>query len=232
MLSPAIINDFLGRGRVINVGFLLSLKTIFREITGNVHEEWTSKDILVVANLSVKFFILYKIWMDSRSLSFHGSCITHNLILIIVTRASFDFGEYVFVNHVESYDFKLPIRFPSLICCIWSNQNNDILICDYKVGVSSSVFNFSYKLFIGKHVIGIVIPIASIVWVLMKKCFIFLPFHGKWEVIFSRFWFMTQRFYNSLFQGRLCVITLPKCWLLNLLELIYLKLLFMVMKNI
>lgn len=101
--------------------------------------------------------------MDSRSLSFHGSCITHNLILIIVTRASFDFGEYVFVNHVESYDFKLPIRFPSLICCIWSNQNNDILICDYKVGVASSVFNFSYKLFIGKHVIGIVIPIASIV---------------------------------------------------------------------
>lgn len=39
MLSPAIINDFLGRGRVINVGFLLSLKTIFREITDNVHEE-------------------------------------------------------------------------------------------------------------------------------------------------------------------------------------------------
>lgn len=70
---------------------------------------------------------------------------------------------YQFVNHVESYVVKLPFAFSFLICGILNTQKNDILTSYDKISVASSVLNFSYKLFVQKHVNNIEIPIIVLV---------------------------------------------------------------------
>lgn len=52
------INDYLGRGSLIIDGHLHPLKTVSREIIGNVYEDLPSKDLLVAANMNVKYVIL------------------------------------------------------------------------------------------------------------------------------------------------------------------------------
>lgn len=60
-LSPTIINNYLGSGRLINGDCILSMKTIAQEITENIHDDWSAKGLLIASNLSVKYVVLYKI---------------------------------------------------------------------------------------------------------------------------------------------------------------------------
>lgn len=95
--SSAIINDYLGRGRLITVDRVSSLKTIVKEITGNVHDDWPSKGLLVALNLSVKYTILYKIGVAKWAPSYSGSCFTPilaSLLYQIGTMALFSFCVY------------------------------------------------------------------------------------------------------------------------------------------
>lgn len=58
---------------------------------------------------------------------------------------------------VESYSINFPICFLSLICGILSNKTIDIVTCDDNIGASPRVLNSSYKLFVRKHVVDIMI---------------------------------------------------------------------------
>lgn len=61
------------------------------------------------------------------------------------------------MKHDESSAVKLPIGFPFLICGILANQKKDIMTSDEEVGVVSCVLNFSYKVFVMKHIVDVVL---------------------------------------------------------------------------
>lgn len=96
---------------------------------------------MLSSNLRSKYVILYKIKLANWDLSYHGSCITPNLVGLLYQVEShvvFYFREYVFeklMKHVEYYVVKLPVGFPSLTCRILSNQKKDIVTSDNEVGV-------------------------------------------------------------------------------------------------
>ncbi|KAI5415039.1 hypothetical protein KIW84_040483 [Lathyrus oleraceus] len=46
--SPSIINEYLGRGRLLTDDHISLMKKIDQEIIGNVHDDWPAKDILNV----------------------------------------------------------------------------------------------------------------------------------------------------------------------------------------
>lgn len=48
---PTIIHDYLSRGILVTTDYVPSLKTIAKEVTRNVHDDWPSKDLLVVQTL-------------------------------------------------------------------------------------------------------------------------------------------------------------------------------------
>lgn len=50
---------------------------------------------------------------------------------------------------------------PYLICVISSSQKNDIVSYDEEIVVAPSMLHFSYKLFVWKHVVDIVINIVA-----------------------------------------------------------------------
>lgn len=118
------------------------MKTITLEINANVYEDWPSKCLLVAANLSVKYVILYKIREGNWNPSSHGSFITHSLVGLLYqigTHDAFYFGEYVFVQyfmHAESYIGNLPIDIIYLIYGIYSNQKNYIVTYGSETGAS------------------------------------------------------------------------------------------------
>lgn len=97
--SPAIINKYLRRGKLITADRIPHLKFITQEITGNVHKDCPCKGLIPTTSLSVKYAILNKIRVSSRCLIKHSSSITPSLFRLsyqIGTRAIFDFGERIF----------------------------------------------------------------------------------------------------------------------------------------
>lgn len=81
-LSPGIINDYLCGERLITTDRVLSLKSIVKEITRNVHDDCPSKDPLVASNLSVKYEIMFNIGVINWDASSHISYITLSLCCI------------------------------------------------------------------------------------------------------------------------------------------------------
>ncbi|XP_050897710.1 uncharacterized protein LOC127104572 [Lathyrus oleraceus] len=75
------------------------------------------------------------------------------------TKSSFDFGSYVFdqtMKHVASYDVKMPITFPSLICGVILSQHPSIFISSDSICKRDPPLSLHYRLFTGKHVPNIV----------------------------------------------------------------------------
>lgn len=66
--------------------------------------------------------------------------------------------------HDESYIGNLHIDILYLICGICSNQKNYIVTYGSETGASRGLLGFSYKLFVGKHVFNITIPIISLIY--------------------------------------------------------------------
>lgn len=62
------------------------------------------------------------------------------------------------IKHVEYFANKLPIGFPALIFGILFNQKNDIVIVEDEISVLLSLLNFSFNIFVGKHVPDIILP--------------------------------------------------------------------------
>lgn len=91
-----------------------------------MYEDWPIKGLLLIASLSVKYEILNKIEVSNRARTNHSLGITSSFarsVYQIGTRASFDFGEYVFeqtMKQVVSFAIKLPLYFPSLFLVYWS----------------------------------------------------------------------------------------------------------------
>lgn len=58
--SLAVINDYLGRGKLIIIDKVPNMKTIAQEITKGTYEDWHHRGLLPITNLSVKYAILNK----------------------------------------------------------------------------------------------------------------------------------------------------------------------------
>ncbi|XP_050875420.1 uncharacterized protein LOC127079051 [Lathyrus oleraceus] len=74
---------------------------------------------------------------------------------VIWTKSSFNFGSYVFdqtMKHVTSYDVKMPIAFPSLICGVILSQHPSILISSNNIGKRDPPLSLHYRIFTRKHV--------------------------------------------------------------------------------
>lgn len=54
----AIINEYMGRRKLITIKKVSPMKIIMQEIVGRVYEDWPSKGLLPTAKLSVKYVIL------------------------------------------------------------------------------------------------------------------------------------------------------------------------------
>lgn len=73
------------------------MPTIVYELSGDDNSVWPNKGLLPSAFLSVKYLVMYMIGIANWAFSTHGftpalAC----LIYEISTRASFDFGEFIF----------------------------------------------------------------------------------------------------------------------------------------
>ena len=123
-VSSSAINDFLGRGKIVTADRLPSLDVIAKELTNDEKKTWPSKGSLPSSDLSAKYSVMYKIGIANWAPSSHGSSIKSDLACLIYqigTRASFDFGEFVFnhlAKHAKSYAVKLLIGslFSCLVC--------------------------------------------------------------------------------------------------------------------
>lgn len=68
-------------------------------VNRSIHDDWSSKGLLIASNLNVKYVILFKIGIPNWTPSSHGSSITPSLARLLYqigTKVAFDFGEYVF----------------------------------------------------------------------------------------------------------------------------------------
>lgn len=74
--SLAIINEYLGRGRLITYDHISSMKTISQESTENVHDNWSAKGLFSASSMSVKYVILNKIGVSNLAPTKHGPSIT------------------------------------------------------------------------------------------------------------------------------------------------------------
>ena len=163
-ISPGVINEFLGRGKIITADRVPSLDIIAQEITGDETKVWPSKGTLPSSDLTAKYFILYRIGIANCAPSSHGSSIKADLARLIYqigTRSSFDFGEFVLdhlAKHAKSFAVKLPIGFPSIITGILLKQNKNILRSTDVAGKRPGVLDFNHKLFEGKHARDLVRP--------------------------------------------------------------------------
>lgn len=82
------------------------------------------------------------------------------MLLKIGTKDAFDICEYAFeqvVKYAKSYTIKHPIGFPSLISRILITQKPYIVYAKDEIIFSSSLLNFTHKLFVGKHIFDIVL---------------------------------------------------------------------------
>lgn len=111
----------------------------------------------------MKDVILQKIGAANWVPTNHTSNIAKRLgkfIYIVGTKSSFDFGSYVFdqtMKHVVAYVAKMPIAFPSLICGVIPSQHPSILISSDSIYKWDPPLSLHYRLFIGKHVLDIVL---------------------------------------------------------------------------
>lgn len=118
-ISPEVINEYLGRGRIIIADRLV--QAIVDELLGCDDKVWPKNGLFPLTYLSAKYYVLYKIGISNWTLSSHGFGVTPalaNLLYQMGTHASFDFGEFILdhlVKHAESYIVKLLIGSPSFI---------------------------------------------------------------------------------------------------------------------
>lgn len=195
-LLHAIIKDYLRRGRLIIFYRVPSLKTIIKEIMGDVNYDWLSKGLLVSLNLSVKCKIIYKIGVANRIPYSYRWGITStlaSLLYYIGTRVALNFRDYAFdqvVKKAKSYEVELPIVFTSLISGILIKQKSDIVIVEDEIGVSPRLLNFSDMLFAEKHVPYIMLSNVHSIdesnLTVDKKHLMWHPCLDLWETTFSR----------------------------------------------
>ncbi|XP_057447863.1 uncharacterized protein LOC130739555 [Lotus japonicus] len=105
-LSPAVINEYLGRNSEAVVEGESDLNEVASVITGKLVKKWPKKGLLPSGKLTAK------------------------LIFLIGTGAKVDFGQHVFeqiIKHVGSFVVKLPIMFPYLLIELILQQNPGIL---------------------------------------------------------------------------------------------------------
>lgn len=65
------------------------------------------------------------------------------------------------IKHVEYLAIQTPINVTFLIYCILTVQKKYIITCDGEIGATPSMLSLSHKLFVGKYVADIVVPIIS-----------------------------------------------------------------------
>lgn len=103
------------------------------------------------------------------------------------TKAAFDSGEYVFdqiLKQIKYFAIKFPIAFPSFIVDILVKQKLDILTVEDIVRIPMSPLNFSYILFVGKHVSSIVLSnILNFGEAHLSICFNILEVHPCRELL-------------------------------------------------
>ncbi|XP_050891005.1 uncharacterized protein LOC127096484 [Lathyrus oleraceus] len=146
--SPSVINKYLGRTDEAQPELEV--------------RKWPLKGKLVANKLSVKYAMLHKIgaanWVPTNHKS-TVAVILGKFIYVVGTKAKFDYGSYIFdqtLKHAGSFSVKGPIAFPSLICGIVLNQFPNILTENDSVKKRDSHMSFNHKLFLGTHVLDIV----------------------------------------------------------------------------
>jgi hypothetical protein len=162
--SPTTINEYLGRNTETETEEVDLINKVTEEITGGQVKNWPKKGLLSTRRLSVKYVVLNRIGAANWTPTNHGSGITPmlaKLIFLIGTKGKLNFGEHIFnltMKHDDSFAVKLPIAFPCLISGMILNQHPDILQPEEAPSKNPLPLNFDYKLFVGSHLLDIVIP--------------------------------------------------------------------------
>ncbi|XP_050918569.1 uncharacterized protein LOC127136000 [Lathyrus oleraceus] len=147
-LSPSVINKYLGRPDEAQPELEV--------------RKWPLKGKLVASKLSVKYAMLHKIGAANWVPINHKSTVAvmlGNFIYVVGTKAKFDYGSYIFdqtLKHAGSFSMKGSIAFPSLICGIVLKQFPNILTENDSVKKRGNPMSFNHKLFLGTHVLDIV----------------------------------------------------------------------------
>lgn len=129
--SPVVINDFLGRGRIIYANSLSSMKTIVYVMSRDDKNVWRKNGLLPSPFLGAKYPVLNRIEIAKWAPSSYGSGVTQSLVYQTGTRVALDFGKsiiYHVLECVECYAFKLPIGSPSLITGILVPKKRDFFV--------------------------------------------------------------------------------------------------------
>lgn len=109
--SPEVINRFMGRSKEEQVEVEVTDNSICMDITAKQVKQWPRKGKLSPNRLSVKYVLLHRIGAANQVPTNHTSTIATGLgkfIYIVGTKATFDFGSYVFEQTMKhAYCFPL-----------------------------------------------------------------------------------------------------------------------------
>jgi hypothetical protein len=137
---------------------------VCKTITANQVKMSPLKGKVPSVMLSVKYAILNRIGAINWFTTTHSSTIATGLarfIYSIGTGTNADYGSFIFdqtMPHGQSWDVKLPIAFPSLLCGIILAQHPNILLPEDEPCKRESPISLHYKLFEGKHAADIAVP--------------------------------------------------------------------------
>ncbi|XP_050888880.1 uncharacterized protein LOC127094052 [Lathyrus oleraceus] len=153
--SPEVINKFIGRCENEQAEVEVTDNIVCKEITSKQVSQWPRKGKPSACKLSVKYVVLHRIGASNWIPTNHTITIATGLgksIYIVGTKTKFYFKSHVFeqtLKHASTFDVKMPISFPSLICGIILSQHPGILISSDAVSKRESPISLHYRLFQG-----------------------------------------------------------------------------------
>lgn len=163
-LSQKVINGYLGRSKSPPSDDIPYLDQIFMEITCVHASKWPKKNGIPIGRFIVKYVMIYRIGSSNSTPTNQKSNITSGLaklIFQIITKAKIKFGDFVFeqtIKHVGLFIVKIPIAFICLISGIILKQHPDIVNRGDIKSKRNVPLSFYKKLFIGTHVLDMVMP--------------------------------------------------------------------------